>query len=106
VPEEVSIIKPEGNANLVRDYFCYTEIYREKKELSGSPTTLDSYFQRRPAPSTSTESPSLALTSTPSPIPSITASRSPAKSPVRKRLDLDDSTYDVEDIPSSTDFLQ
>jgi hypothetical protein len=32
------------NANHVRDYACYTEIYGEKKRLSSSQTTLDSYF--------------------------------------------------------------
>jgi hypothetical protein len=33
------------NAKLVRDYACYTEIYREKKRLSSSQTALDSYFR-------------------------------------------------------------
>jgi hypothetical protein len=94
------------SATLVRNYACYTEIYREKKRLSSSQTTLDSYFRKRPTPSTSTESPSLASTSTQSPTPSIAASRSSSKSPARKRLALDGSTYDVEDMPSPLDFLQ
>jgi hypothetical protein len=92
--------------NLVRDSACYTEIYGEKKRLSSSQTTLDSYFRKRPAPSTSTESPSLASTSTQSPTPSIAASRSPSKFPAKKCLALDDSIYDVEDMPSPSDFLQ
>jgi hypothetical protein len=92
------------NPNLVRDCACYTEIYREKKRLSSSQTTIDSYFLKRPATSTSTESQSLASTSIQS--PSIAASRSPSKSLARKCLVLDGSTYDVEDMPSPSDFLQ
>jgi hypothetical protein len=94
------------NANLVRDYACYTEIYREKKILSSSQTTLASYLRKRPAPSTSTESSALVSTSTQSPTPFIAASRSTSKSPARKRLALDGLIYDVEDMPSPSDFLQ
>lgn len=88
------------NANLVRDYACYTEIYREKKGLPTSQTHL----RKRPVPSTSTESPSPKLTSTQSPTPAIVASRSPLKTQ-EQRLTLDGSIYAVQCLLSPSDFL-
>jgi hypothetical protein len=94
------------SANLVRDYASYTEIYGVKKRLSSSQTTLDSYFRNRPAPSTSAECPSLASTPTQSPTPSICCLKKSTQISSKKVFGLDDSTYDVEDMPSPSDFLK
>jgi hypothetical protein len=87
------------NSGVVKQYACYTEIYTEKKRQPSMQTSLDRYFKKRPAPtetparpSTCTESPARPSTSTQSPTPSIDLSKSPSKSPARKRLALDGST--------------